>query len=216
MKKTVLHLMITAAIIFAFAGCADKAGVSEYNKSASYWYEKIVESIRTYDLDMADDYYLSLQSEHPKSPMLEAATLILAKAHEDSRENLLAEFYYDEYVKRYAQGQNMAYYQFKKVDSAFKHLKATNKNQKLIHETIADAQYFLENYADSVYVPAVETIKTKLQMTKYMINENIAGLYDRVGKEKAADIYRQRNESSWIAGSDLKLPEKSLIQIIFE
>jgi len=216
MKKIFFYLMITAAVTFFFSGCADKSGISEYNKPASYWYEKIVESIRTYDLDAADDYYLSLQSEHPKSAMLEAETLILAKAHEDSEENLLAEFYYDEYIKRYADNENMAYYQFKKVDSAFKHLQSTNRNQKLIHETIADAKRFLQTYEGSVYVPAVQTIKTKLQMTKYLINENIAGLYERVGKEKAAKIYRERNQQSWIADSDLKLPEKSIIQIIFE
>jgi len=167
-------------------------------------------------LELADDYYLSLQSEHPKSELLEGATLILAKAHEDSRENLLAEFYYDEYIKRFATQENMEYYQFKKVDAAFKHLKATNKNQRLIRDTILEADAFLELYPNSIYYEMVQTVRTKLQLTEYLLNETVASLYDRIDKPQAAQIYRDRNNQSWIASGDLQLPEKNIIDIIFD
>ena len=213
-KKVLKSTIIAAFAVLFLSGCVTKH--DEYNKPAKYWYEKIITSIVSGSLELADDYYLSLQSEHPKSELLEGATLIMAKAHEDSKENLLAEFYYDEYIKRFATRENMEYYQFKKVDTAFKHLKATNKNQKLIRDTIVEADAFLELYPNSIYYEMVQTVRTKLQMTEYLINENIAGLYDRVDKPNAAQIYRDKNKKSWIASGDLELPEKTIIQTIFE
>lgn len=211
-----LSKLLLASFLFLFlvSGCTTKH--NEYNKSAKYWYEKIIRSIAASQIELADDYYLSLQSEHPKSELLEGATLILAKAHEDSKENLLAEFYYDEYIKRYASKENMEYYQFKKVEAAFKHLRATNKNQRLIHDTILDAQAFLQAYPNSTYKDMVQTVRTKLQLTQYLMNESVASLYERIDKDQAAKIYREKNEKSWIASGDLELPDKNIIQTIFE
>jgi outer membrane protein assembly factor BamD len=214
MKKTLPLLLASLLVLFFTSGCVSKH--NEYNKSAQYWYEQIIRSIAGANLELADDYYLSLQSEHPKSELLEGATLILAKAHEDSRENLLAEFYYDEYIKRFATQENMEYYQFKKVDAAFKHLKATNKNQRLIRDTILEADAFLELYPNSIYYEMVQTVRTKLQLTEYLLNETVASLYDRIDKPQAAQIYRDRNNQSWIASGDLQLPEKNIIDIIFD
>ena len=212
-RRTVQTVFLLAMVLLMGAGCASK---QEYNKPAEHWYENILQSIQNRNLDSADDYYLSLQSEHPRSPLLEGATLIMAKAHEDSRDNLLSEFYYDEYIRRFATNENMAYYQFKKVEASFKQLRATNKQQKLIRETIAKADTFINRYPDSEYVPLVQTLRTRLHMSEYMINENIAGLYDRVGKEDAAKIYRQRNKESWLADSDIEFPKRNIIRRIFE
>lgn len=214
MFKTIFTTAIVIFILLFASGCASKN--EEYNKPASYWYEKMITSIASRSLELADDYYLSLQSEHPKSQLLPGATLIMAKAHEDSKDNLLAEFYYDEYIKRFASRENMEYYQFKKVDAAFKHLKATNKKQKLVRDTLEEAQAFLRLYPESIYEPMIKTIIVKLHMTEFLFNENIASLYERVGKEDAATIYRDKNQQSWIVDSDVELPDKTLIQIIFE
>ena len=213
-KNMIKVSLISLLVLFTINGCSSKN--TEFNKPAKYWYEQMIRSIARGDLKLADDYYLSLQSEHPRSQLLEGATLIMAKAHETSKDNLLAEFYYDEYIKRFASRENMEYYQFKKVDAAFKHLNATNKNQKQIRNTIEEADAFLQLYPNSTYYPMVQTIRTKLQLTEFIINENIAGLYDRVGKPDAANIYRQRNEESWIASGDLELPSRNIIQRIFE
>lgn len=215
MKSYKLITVLFAVTLF-ISGCADKNGVDEYNKPAEYWYENIVDAITAYQLDKADDFYVSLQSEHSRSPLLESATLILAQAHENSKENLLAEFYYDEYIKRYATQQNLEYYKFKKIDASFKHIKSANRNQKLIHETIEDAKAFVQMYPNSIYNPMVKTVQARLEMTRFLINENIASLYERLDKPKAAKIYRKKNEDSWIISSDLTLPEKTYIEMIFE
>jgi len=213
-KNMVKVSLISLLILLSISGCSSKN--TEFNKPATYWYEQMIQAIARGDLKLADDYYLSLQSEHPRSELLKGATLIMAKAHETSKDNLLAEFYYDEYIKRFASRENMEYYQFKKVDAAFKHLNATNKNQKQIRNMIEEADAFLQAYPNSVYYHLVQTIRTKLQLAEFIINENIAGLYDRVGKPNAAEIYRQKNESSWIASGDIELPSKNFIQTIFE
>ncbi|HFS82512.1 MAG TPA: hypothetical protein ENK71_00945 [Epsilonproteobacteria bacterium] len=62
----------------------------------------------------------------------------------------------------------------------------------------------------------VGTILVKLHMTQYLLNENIASLYDRTGKGKAAEIYRQKNEASFLKQEDIKAPEQGIVGQFFE
>jgi len=47
--------------------------VKEYDKPAIYWYKKIIESLSESNFDKADNYYISLRSEHSRSPLLPTA-----------------------------------------------------------------------------------------------------------------------------------------------
>ena len=58
-----------------FFGCAKKE--VEYNKPASYWYESIIKEINFGNLEGADGYFSSLQSEHINSSLVPEAMLIL-------------------------------------------------------------------------------------------------------------------------------------------
>ena len=109
---------MTAAVLI-LSGCGgDDKTVEEYNKPAIYWYQKIAQSIADNNLDKADAYYISLKSEHMRSPMMQTSIMMLAHAHMDEEEYLLASFYLDEYSKRFGESGNSEYIEFLKIKAA--------------------------------------------------------------------------------------------------
>jgi outer membrane protein assembly factor BamD len=186
--------------IFLFFGCASKLTQKEelYNKSASFWYKEIIKDIKMGTLDKADEAYTSLSSEHVASPLLKESLLILAKAHNKEEEYIMANYYIDEYTKRYASSKNISYLKYMKIKSNFQSFKRVNRDQKLLLDTINEANAYLKEYSHSPYVPAVQTILTRLQLTDQVLNQNIINLYKKTGKAKAAKIYEDKMKSSWL------------------
>ncbi|WP_200763591.1 outer membrane protein assembly factor BamD [Nitrosophilus alvini] len=205
MKKSFAALL--TALVF-ITGCSTKKEV-EYNKPAIYWYQKIIKKISVGDLDKADEYFTSLQSEHIGSPFLAEAMLMLAKAHMENEEYLLAQFYLDEYIKRYATYRKREFAEYLKIKASFLGFKNLYRDQKLLMDTIKDANGYLEKYPDSEFVPLVQTILTKLYMAEFILNKEIVSLYKRRGKPEAAKIYEERLKSSWINDNEILRPESA-------
>jgi len=213
LKRTVLAGI---ALAFLFVGCANKDEVAEFNKPALYWYKKIAGSISNSNMDKADAYYISLKSEHMRSPLMPTAIMMLAHAHMNKEEYLLANYYLDEYNKRFGEGENREYTDFMKLKAAFLGVKDVYKDQKLIMDSIANANRYLVRYPGSAYAPLVNTILIRLHMSQYLLNENIAALYERTGKPDAAEIYREKNSDSVVEMTDITPPEKGIIGKIFD
>jgi len=205
------------AILFLFAGCSkDGDEVAEFNKPALYWYQKIGNSIASGNMDKADAYYISLKSEHMRSPLMQTAMMMLAVAHMDEEEYLLAGYYLDEYNKRFGGEKNREYIEYMKLKAAFLGIKDVYKDQKLIMDSIDRAGTYLVRYPGSVYAPLVNTILVRLHMSQYLLNENIAALYARTGKHEAAKIYREKNKGSVVEMADITPPEKGIIGKVFD
>jgi len=201
MKRLLTPLLLALLL----AGCSSK-NKPEYNKPDIYWYNKMVAAIASGDIDKADDYYTSLQSEHFSSPLLREAMLILAQAHMDEEEYLLASYYLDEYIKRFATPKEREFAEFLKIKASYLAFRSINRDQKLLQETIQKAQAFKRSYPGSIYIPMVDTILTRLYMANYVLESEIADLYERVGKKKAAKLYRERLERSWIKKDQIDVP----------
>lgn len=216
LKKSILW-SVAFATVFIFSACGSSSDESvEFNKPASYWYKKIASSIRTSNLDKADTYYISLKSEHVASPFLPTAVMMLAHAHMDEEEYKLANYYLDEYAKRYGDIQSREYIDFMKLQSSFLGIKNVYKDQKLIMDSIASAKKYGLRYPNSVYAPLVNTVLIRLYMSLYLLNENIAALYDRTGKHEAAKIYRDKNNNSLVKMNDITAPRQGMIGKIFD
>ncbi|MEA3491869.1 MAG: outer membrane protein assembly factor BamD [Campylobacterota bacterium] len=214
MKKS---LLIGIAVAFLFAGCLGKKDESsDYNKPALYWYKKIATSVSSGSLDKADEYYLSLKSEHMRSPLLPTAIIMLAHGHMEEEEYLMANYYFDEYNKRFATSEGREYADFMKLKSAFLGISDVNKDQKLMMDTVVNVNKFTLRHPDSSYEPLVDTILVRLHMSQYMLNENIAALYNRVDKDKGAEIYREKNAQSPLNLNDIDLPEKGIVSKVFD
>ena len=212
-KKSIL---LSIAMAFLFTACGTKDEVTEFNKPALYWYKKIAQSIAKNNMDKADEYYISLKSEHMRSPLMPTAMMLLAHAHMNKEEYLLANYYLDEYNKRYGEEKTREYTDFMKLKASFLGVQDVNKDQKLIIDSINHSKTYLMRYPGSEYGPLVNTILIRLHMSQYMLNENIAALYERTGKEEAAKIYRKKNAGSVIELSDITAPKTGIIGKVFD
>ena len=209
------NLGVILILLALFTGCSNKDMVNEYDKPALYWYNQIVKEIASSNLDKADNYYISLRSEHSRSPLLPTATMLLAQAHMEDQAYIMSDYYLDEYLKKYAKGTKIEQAKFLKIKAAFLGIKDINKEQRLMLNTLANVDKFVKRYPHSIYLPVVDTIKVRLHMAQYMLNENIANLYKRLGKEKAAKFYKEKNAHSPLNMADIKVPEVSFLESIF-
>jgi len=210
-------ILLSVAVAFLFVGCmGSKDEVTEFNKPALYWYKKIAHSIFKNNMDKADEYYISLKSEHMRSPLMPTAMMMLANAHMNKEEYLLANYYLDEYNKRYGAEDTREYTDFMKLQASFLGVKDVNKDQKLIMDSINAANTYVARYPGSPYAPLVNTILIRLHMSQYLLNENIAALYDRTGKPEAAKIYRAKNKGSLVDLADITPPEEGIIGMVFD
>ena len=217
-KKTLFNkvLLTGLAIAFLFVGCSKDEEVAEFNKPALYWYQQMADSITRGNLDKADSYFISLKSEHMRSPLMPTSLMMLAHAHMNKEEYLLANYYLDEYNKRFGEVDSREYTDFMKLKAAFLGVKDVYKDQKLIIDSIANAKRYIYRYPGSPYNSLVNTLLIRLHMSQYLLNENIAALYDRTDKEGAAKIYREKNKGSVVEMADITPPEKGIIGYVFD
>ncbi len=213
-KKSILVSMATAFLLVGCMGSKDE--VTEFNKPALYWYKQIGSSISKGNMDKADEFYISLKSEHMRSPLMPTAIMMLAHGHMNSEEYLLANYYIDEYNKRYGEEVSREYSDFMKLKASFLGVKDVYKDQKLIMDSADNAYKYILRYPGSVYTPLVNTLIIRLHMSQYLLNENIAALYDRTGKPEAAKIYRDKNSGSIIEMTDITPPEQGVIGMVFD
>lgn len=100
--KSIIFLAIAIALL---GGCASKQE-EEYNKPDIYWYNKMLKEISLYQLDNADETFVALEAEHRQSPYLPSATMLIGLAHMEDEEYILANYYFDEYIKRFEKNDN--------------------------------------------------------------------------------------------------------------
>jgi outer membrane protein assembly factor BamD len=216
MRQSVRSLLLVIVSVAFMGGCSSDDTSETFNKPALFWYKKIGKSISSGELDQADTYYISLKSEHLRSPLLPTAIMMLAHAHMNEEEYLLANYYLDEYNKRFSDASNREYVDFMKLKASFMGVQDAYKDQQLIINSIAQAKTYVMRYPDSSYLPLVNTILVRLYMSQYLLNENIAALYTRIGKPQAVKIYKEKNQGSVVEMSDIKAPQRGLISQIID
>ena len=209
--KIGLVLALAVGLSGCFGGSEEK---QEYNKTAQQWYDAIEKSIGSGDLEKADKQFLSLRSEHMNSSLLPTAMLALAQAHMAEEEYLLANYYLDEYLKRYGGGASADYARFLKLKASFLGIHDINKDQKLVADTLGRCREYLRSHGGSCYAPLVKTMVVRLQMAQYLLDADIAHLYDRIGKEKAAQIYRKKAEKFLYKPEQIDNPEAGFLSAI--
>ena len=206
--------MIFFSIFILFSGCAKD--VSEYNKPAAYWYDKMIDAVATSSLEKADGYFSSLQSEHIGSPLLEEATMIMAQAHMEIGEYMLAEHFLDEYIRRFADPSEREFAQYLKLRAKFMALPNPRRDQTLINNALIEGVAFKKSYPDSYYLPAVDTMLVKLYLARANLNKTIANLYERLDKPKAHDFYANKQPEAWIDWTKVNPPDTAWYREMFE
>ena len=78
-------------------------------------------------------------------------------------------------------------------------------------DTIASANAYLKKFPKSIYNPLVHTMLTRLYLTEHMLNKNIAALYKKTGKKKAAALYEKKINNSWLKNTDAIAPKSGFL-----
>jgi len=209
------QIFFTMGLLLLLVGCSSKKG-EIYNKPAIFWYQGILKYIKTGDLDKADDYYTSLSSEHIESPLLKESMLILSQAHSKEEEYILANFYLDEFIKRFGDSESIKYAKFLKIKTNFYAFAYPKRDQVLLNDTIKKANDYIKEYPNSIYMPLVQTMLTKLSLAQKSMDLQIVSLYKRIGKPKAAKIYESRLKSAWYKNVKMIKPDTAWYREIFE
>jgi len=209
--KTVFSMLL---LVIYLTGCSKD--IEEYNKPAAYWYKRMIESVSEGNLDKADNYYSSLQSEHIGSPLLPEATMIMAQAHLQYEEYLLAEHFLNEYIKRYATPGEIEYSEYLKIKAKYMALPNPRRDQGLINEAISAGESFKLKYPRSIYYPVVDTMVTRLILARASLNESIALLYERLDKPMGAEHYHNVQKEAWINWDEIDKADVVWFKEMFE
>ena len=211
------NILLMFCLVFILISCANKKEfIEEYNKPATYWYNKMIIQISGNYLDDADDLYTSLESEHRNSPLLPTALLILANGHINQEEYALANFYLDEYITKYALSKNIDYVRFLKIKANFLGFSYQLREQELIESTIIEIKKFKLKFPNSEYINLVNTMNARLHMAKAYMDYEIANLYKKLDKPKAADLYTKKAQNAWINPKEIIKPKVPFYRAVFE
>lgn len=216
MKKNILRILLVSVIAYSFTACSSKKQSEEYNKPAIYWYNKMIKQISQYQLDNADDTFTSLESEHRNSPLLPGAIMIVANAHMENEEYAMANYYLDEYLKRFSLKKDADYIRYLKIKSNFLAFKHQFREQKLLTKTLTETDEYIAKYPNSQYIYLVHNIKSRLLMSKSTFDKEISDLYGRVDKPQAQKFYDQKASTNWKNNKEIKEVHVPWYRSIFE
>lgn len=208
------HLLLFFLSFFLVA-CAIKDN-ELYNLSAKEWYDIIIKDLEVKDLEIADTHYTSMASEHVADPLLEHAQLILAQAHIDEEEYQLADFYLGENARKFGTSKNMDFIRFLQIKAKFKTFAQPNRDQGLLLKGMEEIDEFSNTYPDTKYDPLIKTMLARFNLAIFALDENIASLYKRTGRDESYEVYQQRLEESDFQGVPMIKPKVSWYRRIFE
>ncbi|MCW1360529.1 outer membrane protein assembly factor BamD [Campylobacter sp. US33a] len=212
MKKCILPV----SVLLIISACSTKTTDELYNLSAIEWYQQIIKDLQDKDLEKADLHYNSMASEHIADPLLEQTLLILAQAHMDEEEYLLADFYLEEYNKKFGNSKNVDYIRYLKIKAKFSAFSQPNRNQALMLESSKEITQFLENYPNTQYKLLVQTMLTKFNLANYYLDETIADLYQRTDRTQSYEIYQEKLKNSDFYDTYMIKPELPWYRKVFE
>jgi len=209
------NLLLLTFVTVLLGGCATKQE-EEYNKPDVYWYNKMLKEISLYQLDNADETFVALESEHRQSSYLPSATMLIGMAHMEDEEYILANYYFDEYIKRFEKNDSNGRVRYLKIKAKFLAFKQQFREQRLLDETIAEVQKFKIDFPKSSYSYLVNDIESRLLMGKSSLDIEIADLYKRIDKPLASEVYALRGKETWENQKDVEKVKVPWYRAIFE
>lgn len=206
-------IYIATLMLLLFSGCAEK---KMFNQSDQFWYKEILNALSRNDVDSADSSYISLESEHIRSPILKEATLLMVQAYIKREEYQLADYYLDKYLRQFGRGSEREYIDFLRIKAKYFSFQNPKRDQKLINETLELITQFREDFSESSYSPYIESMRTRLLLSKESLNRDIIALYGRLDKPKAVEFYKQKSKTDWYSSDEIAEPKSFFIKALFE
>jgi len=182
--------------IFLLIGCSQTNNSSLSPKkqtvkqeiSDKYIYKSIYKNIRQNNLDSADDLYVKLKSDYEHSPYLKDAAKILAIAHMQNKEHILANFYIQEALQN-SSDDNLKYLLSK---NQFMAAVMNSSDNTYITKAKEALKSDVDIIDDSDYQLLANSFLTRLKLQDIYNNLQTGTLYNRLGKSKAYKIYKSK------------------------
>ncbi len=192
-------ILFSIVIALFFSACSATIN-DEFNKPASFWYEKLIIAISQGNLEQADSYYNSLSSEHSASPLISEALLMLISAHIDNNEHLLSGFFVNEYKTRFSNTKNIDYISLLNTEANFYAFSNYSKDQGFINDNIRDITQFILLNQNNKYLPYISHILTSFKLSKVEMNNEIIRIYNIKDKVEAKEKYEEYNKELGVNG----------------
>jgi len=174
-----------------FLACSHKPKPNEYKNELKI-HQQLKKDIKNTFLDNADNDLMNLEAEFPSSPYIKSDLLILYLAHLKNEDYILAKFYLNQYEKRFASSKEIPWCEYQKIKIDFLSYQNAYTNQKQILNLINECKNYKINFPNSIFLPEVNTIYMKVLLTNKYLNDKIYKLYKKLGKEKAAKLYKTK------------------------
>lgn len=190
-----MQIKFISKFIFAvllFNACSND--INDFQKPATFWYEQIILAINNNNLEKADSYFSSLQSEHIASPLIKDALVLLIQAHMDNNEYLLSSFFVSEYKKRYSNKTNIDFITFLETKASYYAFSNYSKDHGYVTSNISQISLFTENNKNNIYLPYISHMLTSFKLAKREINKEAIRIYKMQDKQKAQEKYEMYNE----------------------
>ena len=144
-------------------------------------------------LDLEDEKFLSIRRRNSEDKILPNYTLELAQKHIDIQEYILAQYYIKVYLRDYSDCGNLDKAWFLGIKSLFLKLKISESQEGLLEEIQRLGDDFMYEFPQSTYIKEMKNILDKSMLIEYDRNNDIANYYEKMGKPKAAALYRAKN-----------------------
>jgi len=174
-----------------FLACSHKPKPNEFKKELKI-HQQLKKDIKDTFLDNADNDLMNLEAEFPSSPYIKSDLLILYLAHLKNEDYILAKFYLNQYEKRFASSKEIPWCEYQKIKIDFLAYHNAYTNQKQILDLIDKCKKYKLTFPNSIFLPEVNTIYMKALLTNKYLNAKIYKLYKKLGKEKAAKLYKTK------------------------
>lgn len=182
-----MHKLLLLIPLF-FIACAHKDPNKLHNELKIH--QQLKKDIDNTFLDNADDDLMNLEAEFPSSPYIKSDLLTLYLAHLKNEDYILAKFYLNQYEKRFATSKEIPWCEYQKIKIDFLSYKNAYTNQEKILKLIQKCKNYTLTFPNSTFLPEINTIYIKALLTKKYLDDKIYRLYKRIGKNKAADLYK--------------------------
>lgn len=212
--KNIIKFILCCGIVLAFFGCGDKK--EYFNLSDKEWLEVIVKDLSKNNIEDAQQHFNVMSAEHINSQLTKHAMLMIANAHLVENEYLLANFYFDEYGKKFGSLDVVEYMDYAKIKSKYLSFTNPNRDQSLMQESLKDINEYEQKYPYSKFIPIVKSMKTRLILANYYLDMQIASLYKRMGNKISYEIYEKKLKEYDFSKDDIQEPYMAWYRKIFE
>lgn len=185
-------------------------------KSDLEMYREMVSYNASSEFSKFSDVFVDLSSNHPSSGYLKNAFLIAIDNSIGISEFKMADFYLSKMKSQFIDDSNQDFYEFYALKIAFLKLDDKNRNQKEFLDLKIRVEEFIIKYGRSDYRYLAMDIKSSIDASLYLLNEKIAGLYEKRDQDYSSNVYKMKNKKLKIARSDIKEVKSFFIIELFE